>query len=201
MKDIQDAIGIIEKSNYFKPWKEKLLDEAALSEWQYMLSAETSAEACRRVGESYYAHNISFVIITEYIDEFFRHYGVGDTLRYQIKNSISEAYLNKKLDDDERMLRRDIDKKFVGSLEEKRFLVNAHLKWMRSFIEKVRGSEVELEMDPCCCTVGKWLKSSYEIPEYQQIYTIHENLHALALSALRMYEKHDYSQLSHLNHP
>ncbi len=193
MKNIQDAIEIIDQSHYFKPWREILLDEAAISEWERMLSGEVSEETCKRVGEVYYMNTIPFVIITEYIDEFFRHYGAGDALKYQIKNSISEAYLNKKLDDDERTLQWDIDKKFVGSLEEKRSLINAHLNWLRSFIEKVRGSEIELELDPCCCTVGKWLKNNKEIPEYQQIESLHENLHALALGALRMYEKHDYS--------
>jgi EAL domain-containing protein (putative c-di-GMP-specific phosphodiesterase class I)/GGDEF domain-containing protein len=193
MKDIHKIIKIIEESHYFKPWGSQLLSEDAVKKWNSILTEKRAEDLYKSIGEFCYAEGIPFVIVTEYIDEFFRHYRAADPLRYAIKNGISESYLHKKLDDDEHSLQQDIDKKLIGSLEKKRYLINAHLIWMRNFIKKIRGSEVELELDPCCCTVGKWLKSNSDSDKYPQVRKAHDNLHALALSALRMYEKNEYA--------
>ena len=196
MEAVQKTIQMIDDSNYFNPWREQLLSERAVEEWLLIFSEKTCTESCRRLGEFYYEKGIPFVIVTEYIDEFFRHYIVSNHARHYIKNGISEAYLHRKLNEDEQNLQREIDKKLIGSLERKRYLVNAHLLWMSSFIKRVKGLEAELELDPCCCTVGKWLEEasdSIDTEEYRYIHRVHENLHALARSALRMYEKNEYA--------
>ena len=78
-------------------------------------------------------------------------------------------------------------------LEKNRELINAHLLWMQSFIKRVKGEKVSLELDSTCCTVGKWLLENKNNPAFNKIKEKHDYLHALAQSALRMYEKKEYA--------
>ena len=67
------------------------------------------------------------MIVSEYIDEFFRYCVVNHDF-YEIKNKIARAYLNNKLKDDNDLIEQELNKKLSITLEPKRDLINAHLK-------------------------------------------------------------------------
>lgn len=60
---------------------------------------------------------------------------------------IAKSYLREKLKSDTTLIKIDLKKKFVGILEEKRELINAHLRWMQRFIATILGEPTSLELD------------------------------------------------------
>jgi len=193
MDTIQKALQELDQLDYFAPWKDILLGEKALYYWEKMLLEDQEQTLFCEVGIYFDINHVPFVIVIEYIDTFFRYATQYVTHKYKIQDNIAKAYIIRKLEDDRHMIQKELDKKLLGSLEKNRELINAHLLWMQSFIAKVKGEDVALELDPTCCTIGKWLLKNKENPAFQQINTKHNYLHALAQSALRMHEKKEYA--------
>jgi len=194
MESIKKTLEELDKLAYFTPWKEILLGEDACKYWEKLLCKRRDENLCKEVGEYFDLNNVPFVMVIEYIDTFFR-YAVGyEERKYEIQDSIAKAYLVRKLEIDSAAIQKELDRKLLlVSLEKNKELINAHLLWMQSFIAKVKGEEVALELNPLCCTVGKWLLENKENPAFDKINEKHDYLHALAQSALRMYEKQAYA--------
>lgn len=192
MKKIEEAIVIIKDSNYFDAWSEIFLKEGTAEEWEYLLSNPDSKFIYDALGEKLHENNVPYVIVTEYISEFFRYYDTSYDY-HKIKNNIAEAYLNKKLKHDCDLLAEEISKKLSLSLDSKKDLINAHLIWMQNFIATIIGTPRYFELDPTKCFVGKWIIQEGAHNLHPKIKEIHINLHAMAQSAMRMYEKHDYA--------
>lgn len=190
---IEQTLRIIDQSNYFSPWRDVLLGDTARQYWQDISLSKKELHPCKEMGEYFFRHHIPFVVVTEYIDEFFRYHSNNVDEKYYIKNNIAEAFLNQKLKADTLKIQKDINEKLTGSLEKKRDLINAHLHWMQAFIHNIMGDKIFFELDPNCCTVGKWLKENTEYEEYEELNRMHINLHALTHSAMRMYEKKEYA--------
>ena len=192
MQKIEDVIETINKSNYFDAWSEVFLGANAARDWSYLLENRESADIYDRLGERLHKHNVPYVIVSEYISEFFRYYDQYDDY-HDIKNRIAEAYLNKKLQNDSELISQEINKKLSISLHEKKDLINAHLIWMQNFISTIIGKPKYFELDPTKCFVGKWIlgEGAEDLPP--KIRDLHVNLHAMAQSALRMYARNDYA--------
>jgi EAL domain-containing protein (putative c-di-GMP-specific phosphodiesterase class I)/GGDEF domain-containing protein len=193
MRTITEVINIIKESNYFSPWKDILLSDTAITQWYQLLSHSEPDDFYAMLGDRLYTHNVPYVIVTEYIDEFFRHINDHNIDHHQVKNKIAQAYLIQKLKDDNNKIQIELNKKLSDILEEKRGLINAHLTWMHNFICNVIGIHRELELDHTKCTVGRWLLEDESSSAYTQINEMHQNLHAMAQSALRMYQREDYA--------
>ena len=192
MQKIEDVIETINKSNYFDAWSEVFLGANAARDWSYLLENRESADIYDKLGERLHEHNVPYVIVSEYISEFFRYYDQYDDY-HDIKNRIAEAYLNKKLQNDSELISQEINKKLSISLHEKKDLINAHLIWMQNFISTIIGKPQYFELDPKKCFVGKWIlgEGAEDLPP--KIRQLHINLHAMAQSALRMYARNDYA--------
>jgi len=193
MKKIENIIQQLDRLNYFQPWREILFGEQALHYWEILLHQSTNIALCKKAGEYFDLSGVPFVITTEYIESFFRYAPEYADKKYAIQDSIAKAYLIRRLENDNKMIQKELDKKLLVTLEKNRELINAHLLWMQSFIRIVNGEDASLELDPTCCTVGKWLQQNRDNPVYRMIDKKHQYLHALAQSALRMYEKKEYA--------
>lgn len=193
MRSIKEVITIITESDYFTPWKEVLLSDNAVEEWAALLSQSESDNFFVHMGEKLHAHQVPFVIVNEYIDEFFRHREDEAVGCYEIKNKIARAYLREKLLSDSAIIKIELEKKLYSTLEAKRDLINAHLRWIQAFINSIIKEPVSFELDATKCHVGRWLIDDTSVSSHAQINTLHENLHAMAQSAIRMYNRHDYS--------
>jgi len=193
MRTIEDIIDVITESNYFEPWKDVLLSDSSASQWRALLQNDESNELYTLVGEKLHEHQVPFVIITEYIDEFFR-YMQGDKHDcHHLKNKIAQAYLAKKLSADSSVINIELEKKLYATLETKRDLINAHLRWMQTFITNIIDKPVSLELDSTKCHVGLWLTEDTTVETHAKIEKLHQNLHAMAMSAIRMYKREDYA--------
>jgi len=193
MNSVKEVIEIIKKSNYFEAWKEILLGENSVEEWISLLSNPNSMELYNILGEKLHINNIPYVIINEYIDEFFRHYKLQVENKHDIKNNIAEAFLNKKLQHDSDLIQDEINKKLSSTLESKKVLINAHLKWMQCFIGNIISKPCFFELDPRKCYVGKWILEENAGTLHPKIIELHSNLHNMASSAIRMYKQNDYA--------
>ncbi len=193
MRTIKQTVDIIRESKYFGAWKEILLDESAIQEWEILLSAHRSNYSYEDLGKKLYKNNVPFVIVTEFLDELFRHLDHPQLDKHLTKNIIAQAYLGEKLKFDSLRIETELSKKMLDILEEKRDLINAHLRWMLAFIDTIIGKPAELELDPTRCKVGQWLQD--EDPELHRIdiKKIHHDLHAMTESAIRMYRRGDYA--------
>jgi len=179
------------ESNYFDAWYDVLLGENSCLEWELILHDIQNSELYNELSQKLYEHNIPYVIVSEYIDEFFR-YCKQNKNRHEIKNNIAQAYLGQKLSDDSRLLSEEINKTLSVSLESKQELINAHMNWMQHFINTVLGTPQYFELDPRKCFVGKWLiEEAQNVPK--SLVEQHRNLHSMAQSALRMYKNEDYA--------
>lgn len=191
MKQVEDVITIMRESNYFDAWNNVLLNENAITTWYDIIENIDSLDLYEKLGRRLHEHNVPFVIVSEYIDEFLRYYQ-KELPRHQIKNKIAQAYLFKKLISDRELLEKEINKKVSSTLESKKELINAHLKWMKNFIDEIIGRPSELELNFTQCFVGQWMtKEKENIDPY--LYELHRNLHSMAQSAIRMYKKDDYA--------
>ncbi|MCD6190952.1 MAG: EAL domain-containing protein [Sulfurimonas sp.] len=132
------------------------------------------------------------MIVSEYIDEFFRYCVVNHDF-YAIKNKIARAYLNNKLKDDNDLIKQELNKKLSITLEPKRDLINAHLKWMQKFIINIIGEPISLELDSAKCFVGKWILEEGVENLPLKIDELHKNLHSMTSSAIRMHKREDYA--------
>jgi len=193
MDTIQKSIEALDSLDYFTPWREVLLGETVKRYWEKILLQTHDPGLCRELGEYLDLNHVPFVIVIEYIETFFRYAPEYAQNKYAIQDSIAKAYLVRKLEDDSIAIQKELDKKLFGTLEKKRELINAHLLWMKAFIAQVKGEKSPLQLDPTRCTVGKWLQSNRGNPSYEKINEKHNYLHALAQSALRMYEKKEYA--------
>jgi len=191
MYTVSQTIKIIQESNYFYAWEAVLLGEGVHQEWEYLLKDSDNPHLYAMLAEKLHGASVPYVIVSEYIDEFFRYYK-HDLNRHEIKNRIAEAYLRKKLEDDNHLIDIELSKKISFSIESKQELINAHMKWMKSFICNIIGKPSYFELDYTKCYVGKWLEEE-EDPIPPQLYERHKNLHSMAQSAIRMYHKHDYA--------
>lgn len=191
MDKILNVIKRMKQSNYFDAWTTVLLGDSSAQEWQLMLEDSHNDNLYLMLAIKLHEHNVPYVVVSEYIDEFFR-YCDKDTSRHLIKNRIAKAYLNKKLLDDMALIDIELNKKITVSLESKQDLINAHMKWMKHFIFSIVGTPHYFELDPTKCFVGKWLieeKENVDILLVQK----HKNLHSMAQSALRMHKQEDYA--------
>ena len=192
MNSVKQVVKTIQDSYYFDAWKEILLDEHVVDDWKHILKDSNSDKLCHELGRRLYLNNIPYVIVTEYIDEFFR-YCDSSYDNHKIKNKIAQAYLNKKLKSDSVLIEEELNKKLSISLEPKRDLINAHLKWMQNFIETIVGEPKFFELDPTKCFIGKWIIEDRAENMHPKIIHLHNNIHSMANSALRMYKRHDYA--------
>jgi len=194
MKNIEKVILVISETRYFSAWEETLLSDDTLLEWKKLLKPDTDEASYYALGKRLYAQKIPFVIVTEYLDEFFRYLDHPSLNTHRIKNCISKAFLNEKLESDRLNLEKEITKKSVDLLDDKRELINAHLKWMQAFIDTVIGKPAELELNPEKCYVGKWLIED-EPEKYHPVHIskLHQDIHAMTQSALRMHSRGDYA--------
>ena len=191
MNSISKSIYIMKNSNYFDAWSGVLLSDSSVQEWEYLLANSSDDNVYIMLAEKLHAHSVPYVIVSEYIDEFFRYYMI-DSVRHIIKNKIAEAYLKKKLTEDNRLLNIELNKKISISIESKQELINAHLNWMKNFICSIIGKPVYYELDPKKCYVGEWLLEEKDDVS-EQLVVIHKNLHSMAQSAIRMYNQNDYA--------
>ena len=191
MHTIAQTIEIMKESNYFYAWESTLLGEDVFEEWSDLLENSDNDQLYAQLADKLHYVSVPYVIVSEYMDEFFRYYKY-DTHRHEIKNRIAQAYLRKKLSDDNKLIDIELSKKISFSVESKQELINAHMKWMKYFICNIIGKPIFFELDYTKCTVGKWLEEEGDnIPI--QLYERHKNLHSMAQSAIRMYHKEDYA--------
>ena len=132
MRSIEKVIDIIIESNYFYAWRSVLLSDNRVNEWKLLLEHSSS-------------------------DEFFRYYEDYFVDQHRVKNRVAQAYLKKKLKYDSELIETDINKKLSSTLETKRDLINAHLRWMQAFIITIIDKPQNLELDATRCHVGRWL--------------------------------------------
>jgi len=191
MQVIKEVINVMRASKYFDAWENVLLTEDSVKEWQYILQENDNEELYNMLANKLHRNNVPYVIISEYIDEFFRYY-VDNTYKHTIKNKIAQAYLRKKLIDDNELIKIELSKQISVSLESKQELINAHMQWMNNFICTIIGKPKFFELDSSKCFVGKWLCEEQENISYQ-LFERHRNLHSMAQSALRMYKKNDFA--------
>ncbi len=191
MNSISNAINIMRNSNYFDAWSSVLLSDSSTIEWEYILKDSHNDDLYMMLAQKLHLHSVPYVIVSEYIDEFFRYYTI-DTDRHIIKNKIAQAYLKNKLTQDNQLLDIELNKKISVSIESKQELINAHLNWMKNFICSIIGKPAYYELDPTKCYVGKWLLDE-KSEVSQQLVIIHTNLHSMAQSAIRMYNQNDYA--------
>ncbi len=189
--DIEKVIFTMKESNYFYAWKDALLGNSVLNDWKKILAEPENRSLYSELSVKLYEHKVPYVIVSEYIDEFFRYCNI-DQHRHMIKNKIAEAYLHKQLLDDKEGIEEELGTKMSVVLESTRELIDAHLNWMKSFITTIVEKPTYFELDPRKCFVGKWILSEKEnIPS--SLVQKHINLHSMAESALRMYHKEDYA--------
>ncbi len=193
MPNIEEVIEIITESNYFSAWRKVLLSETSASEWKQLLEHHDSDKFYNLVADKLHANNVPYVIVTEYMDEFFRYYKNYSIDWHWVKNRVAQAYLQKKLKFDSESIEIEINKKLSTTLETKRDLINAHLRWMQAFIKSIIDQPQDFELDATRCYVGKWLIEDELATKDLKINELHQNLHAMAQSAVRMYERKDYA--------
>jgi EAL domain-containing protein (putative c-di-GMP-specific phosphodiesterase class I) len=193
MRSIEDIIAIITESNYFEPWANVLLGDYAVDAWHKLLQNTSSDNLYKSLGENLHLYQVPFVIVTEYIDEFFRYMQGNKHDCHNIKNKIAQAYLIQKLSADSDIIHIELEKKLYATLETKRDLINAHLRWMQAFITNIIDEPVPLELDSSKCHVGLWLLEDTTVETHAKIDKLHQNLHAMAMSATRMYKREDYA--------
>ena len=191
MHTISQTIEIMKESNYFYAWESVLLGSSVPMEWEFLLKDSENSELYHMLADKLHKSSVPYVIVNEYIDEFFRYYEHNES-RHEIKNRIAQAYLRKKLSADNDLLDVELSKKISLSIESKQELINAHMKWMKSFICNIIGKKSFFELDYTKCHVGEWLEEEGDmIPS--GLYERHKNLHSMAQSAIRMYKKEDYA--------
>ena len=88
MNSVKQVVKTIQDSYYFDAWKEILLDEHVVDDWKHILKDSNSDKLCHELGRRLYLNNIPYVIVTEYIDEFFR-YCDSSYDNHKIKNKIA----------------------------------------------------------------------------------------------------------------
>ncbi len=192
MKNIPSVIAQIHSSNYFEAWKDILLSSDAIEGWKSVLSNHLEADFYNTMAKKLYTHAVPFVIVSEYIDEFFRYYQNSDIDFFYIKNNLAQAYLKEKLQSDIHLLDKELEEKLSHTLASNKKLINAHLRWMKLFILTIIEKPQNLELDSNLCFVGKWLHQE-GVHKDEKIDLLHKNLHSMAQSALRMYKKGDYA--------
>lgn len=189
--EILKVIQIMKRSNYFISWNDLLLDDSLVHEWKYILTHSDDSKAYTGLASVLHDHSVPFVIVNEYIDEFFRYFQHYEHA-HRMKNKIAEAYLNKKLSHDKKLIEKELNKNVSVLLESKKELINAHMKWMKCFINTVISAPEYFELDYTKCYVGKWLlKENNNVKG--ALFEQHMNLHSMARSALRMYKQKDYA--------
>jgi len=191
MCTISEALNTMKASNYFDAWENVLLSDYAEEEWKQILHNSSDPLLYDLIAKKLHENSVPYVIVSEYLDEFFRYYK-QESAKHDIKNNIAEAYLRKKLLDDKKLIDIELKKKLSVSIESKQELINAHMKWMKNFICTVTGEPQFFELDYTKCFVGKWLIEERENIS-AELYQRHKNLHSMAQSALRMYKKNDYA--------
>ena len=193
MNKIKEVFKVIDATNYFDPWRELLMNEDTARMWKLIFSEVTQEEIFSDIGKQFYIHNVPYVIVNEYIDEVFRHLNLFDNQYFYIKNKIANEFLKNKLLHDKEIIQKDLSKRLSRTLEEKKELINAHLRWMETFIDFILQRGKSPELDFTKCTVGRWIFEEKELLEHYDIEAIHTNLHAMAHSAIKMYNREDYA--------
>jgi len=193
MRSIEEVLDIITESNYFHAWNKVLLSETSAHEWKSLLKHQDGNEFYNLLADKLHTNSVPYVIVTEYIDEFFRYYEDHSIDQHKVKNNIAQAFLKKKLKHDSQLIEVEISKKLSSTLETKRDLINAHLRWMQAFIQTIIDKPQEFELDSTKCHVGRWIIEDSLDTKDSKINELHQNLHAMAQSALRMYKRKDYA--------
>ena len=189
--DIENVISTMKASNYFYAWEDSLLGNSVLNDWKKVLDDPDNESLYSELSIKLYEHKVPYVIVSEYIDEFFRYCNI-DQHRHTIKNKIAKAYLHKQLLHDKESIEIELGTQLSVILESKRELINAHLNWMKNFISSIIEKPTYFELDPKKCFVGKWILSEKDnIPS--SLVQKHINLHSMSESAIRMYHQKDYA--------
>ena len=191
--NIAHALETIDKTNYFNPWRDLLVGEYALQMWQHIFSDEKDENLFADIGKQLYEHKVPYVIASEYIDEVFRHLNFLDNQYFYIKNNIAKEFLKNKLLNDKKLIEIDLAKRLTQTLEERKTLINAHLRWMNQFIDFILDTDTAPQLDHTKCTVGRWILEEEEFLKGSNIIELHTNLHAMAHSAIKMYHREDYA--------
>ena len=194
MRKIEEAIHIINETGYFNAWKETLLSDDMIAQWKSLIDSDSNEYSYHDLGKKLYSRKIPFVIVTEYLEEFFRHLNHLKLDTHNIKNHIAKAFLNEKLIYDRIRIEEEVTKKSVDLFEDRKELINAHLRWMQAFIDTIMGEPAHLELNPKMCFVGKWIiREEPEKNHNVNINKLHQDIHAMTQSALRMYSRGDYA--------
>lgn len=193
MNKIEDALKIIDATNYFAPWRELLVGDYAAKMWQLIFSEGDQQRLFADIGKQLYEYKVPYVIASEYIDEVFRHLELLDNYYFYIKNKIANEFLKNKLLHDKEIIRKDLLTGISHTIEEKKEIINAHLHWMEGLINFILKRGESPELDSHKCRVGRWILEEEELLAHSNIKDIHTNLHAMANSAIKMYGKEDYA--------
>jgi EAL domain-containing protein (putative c-di-GMP-specific phosphodiesterase class I)/GGDEF domain-containing protein len=193
MEAIKNAMKLIDETNYFLPWRDLLVSDYAVSMWQSIFSENINEDVYADIGKKLYMHKVPYVIANEYIDEVFRHLNMLDGKYFTIKNKIANEFLKNKLQYDRNIIEKDLNKQLSSVLQAKKELINAHLNWMKKFIDFILEIDDAPELDSKKCTIGLWIFQEKKLLENHNIQDIHNNLHAMAHSAIRMHKREDYA--------
>ena len=193
MDKIEDALKIIDATNYFDPWRKLLVGEDTAKIWKLIFGKDSKEELFADIAKQLYEHKVPYVIASEYIDEVFRHLNLFGHQYFYIKNRIANEFLKNKLLHDKEIIQKDLLKRLSHTLEEKKELINAHLRWMEKFIDFILQQGEAPELDYKKCTIGRWILEEENFLEHYNIEDIHTNLHAMARSAIKMYKREDYA--------
>jgi EAL domain-containing protein (putative c-di-GMP-specific phosphodiesterase class I)/GGDEF domain-containing protein len=193
MKKIEKALKNIQKTNYFSAWEDLLVGDFAIEYWSKIFDEEVVDEDYEYIGAKLHDFDVPYVIVSEYIDEIFREMNLLAHDYFHIKNKIANAFLVKKLEADRESLESALQSKLSRAVELKKDLINAHLIWMKKFIDSIINGSALPELDFSKCSVGLWLIEEEKYLKNQTIKKIHIKLHLMAQSALRMYKRKDYA--------
>ena len=193
MVSIKSAMKTIDETNYFFPWRDLLVGEFAINMWEVIFSDGATDDVYAYIGKELYERKVPYVITNEYIDEVFRHLNLLDNQYFTIKNKIANEFLKNKLQYDREIIEKDLSKKLSQTLETKKELINAHLTWMKNFINYILDISQLPELDAKKCTIGLWILEEEDLLQNHNIKDIHNNLHAMAHSAIKMYAREDYA--------
>jgi len=193
VEKIKDAMKSIDETNYFFPWRNLLVSDYAVGMWELIFSDSVTDEVYAEIGGKLYNYKVPYVIANEYIDEVFRHLNLLDKQYFTVKNKIASEFLRNKLTHDRMIIEKDLSKKLSHTLETKKELINAHLAWMRKFINYILGNSKTPELNSKKCTIGLWILQEEELLQNHNIKEMHNNLHAMAQSAIKMYKREDYA--------
>jgi len=116
-----------------------------------------------------------------------------------IDNSVAHLYLMRYIDS--LISLNTMRRNSLADLVEKNIITHyeSHLLWLTKLAQKIKEGSTEnfVELDPCCCTFGRWLEDGAKLviqnnSKYSGIKNIHKNLHLLAQKIYKILEAKEY---------